>query len=562
MTQKSVDACAFAVLGAVAIAAAALNATLIFDDGFFAELFRHIANQPMLEKLKVIFFTLDLGGGQYRLYGSSRLLHFILYSAFDTRAWAYAAFIAATQALSAYGLLLIFYRLRIERLPALLMSAAWTLSPFAATSCFHHYSYLILPYQLTIACALVLLQAQDLPRLAWLWRTLAVIIAVLIATTGESHYIATPVILALIVFAAPSARPWRSRVIDVGLPIVTMLATLAAHRATWLALTPPFTGSARYVFQQPTLEQAIERLGWLAKSIPLGMAEQVNAITSPDPRFLIFFMVAIAFPVALAVKALCQGEAPRDRLLLPAAIAAVFLASLGIMMALSAFTGMVSPAFPRRYGYVPNTLAVMTVIAILATLPRRNDTGITVLTAFCAAVLGLWITLEAERLPQIRSEDQRIWSELNDAMKGKDKPAVVFYYAWLPANIASTTVDGFATPGLRGVYSPETLESPLSRFWWQSHYLLAKMDVAFVGDRAVETNGMVHMTGHNSWRGAAFVTPKDNIVVLADFRKSPPGGNISELVRVFPSWDEFQKAKLDPPKEYQPPHNQPPFLEP
>jgi hypothetical protein len=156
----------------------------------------------------------------------------------------------------------------------------WLLSPFASTTIFHHYAYEILPYQLTIACALVLLRLHDPEtRSAWFWRSGTAALGLAIAWTGEAHLIASVIFLGIVAYAAPSTRSLRERHVDVAVAVLAIALAIAVHRWFWSAQVGHYV-QARYEFSLPTFQQGYERAAQFIQSLLPGVVAQVIPIVS------------------------------------------------------------------------------------------------------------------------------------------------------------------------------------------------------------------------------------------------------------------------------------------
>ena len=77
--------------------------------------------------------------------------------------------------------------LRVDRIQSAAVALVWIISPFAFTSCFHHFSYLILPCQLTVIGALLLqkLLKNETEMNSGILRLVLIPIGLAIAWTGE-----------------------------------------------------------------------------------------------------------------------------------------------------------------------------------------------------------------------------------------------------------------------------------------------------------------------------------------------------------------------------------------
>jgi hypothetical protein len=140
------------VAGMIVSVAWFFNATLVYDDIFFPDYLSGLVTELGWFKALIKLFCLDMPN-EYRTYGLSRVIQFMLWSLGGASVSVYTLFISLSQLITVLVLYALLVCFRVDRLIALSLGLMWLFSPFIWTSCFHHYSYLILPAQLTIiAC--------------------------------------------------------------------------------------------------------------------------------------------------------------------------------------------------------------------------------------------------------------------------------------------------------------------------------------------------------------------------------------------------------------------------
>jgi hypothetical protein len=555
MNGQHAGAAIVAIVAVVSIVAAAANATLIFDDPYLVEHFRLLLDRGgVLRTLWVLFFNLDLGAGQYRLYGVSRIIHFGLWEVFGAHASAYAVVIGLAQVATGWGIYRLLRRLRTDSWQAAAIAGVWILSPFSSTSCFHHYSYLILPYQLTVACALVLQKAHDADRGAWFRHGLACALGIMVASTGEAHLIASILVLVLVAFGTPSSRlRWR-RWVDAAVPITTIIVVVVLHRWAWSALVGNDPVAQRYVFSLPPLEQVSLRSVTYLMSLFKGIAAQAQPIVElAGPWASVFAGGAGVLGFSLLRFWRDPHETTQAPRVLPVVLLLIGLASFAVVWALSVFTGQVSVVFPRRYGYVPYTIVAMMVVATLADRSIRRRLGVVPALTASGVVVGLWIALQVACLPVVRAQDERVWAAARAAMTGKHAPSIVFLNAWRLPDMPGYRLH-VDTPGFRGVEYPQVFESPFSAFWWQSQYAVAVLGARFAADRfIVQDAGHVRLSGNGLNNNPPIVAAIDSVVVVADQGRVPPDRKADlGRVAVFPRWADFQASAAAHPVTFEP----------
>jgi hypothetical protein len=549
-TKRSATIAAAVVAGIVLIAGA-VNATLIYDDiyldKYFSSLTHHFSPPTVL---KALFFSGPevYGPEEYRLYGLSKILQVGLWSLFGIHAWAYGAFIGASQIATGGLLYRILRRLKLDVIQSGAMAAIWIFSIFASTTCFHHYSYLILPYQLTVACAFVLQRRHDHATFTWLWRFLAVILPLAIAWTGEAHLIAAAVILGFVAIATPSPRVLRQRLADLAVPLLLIGVAVAFHRLCWSALLSQSQVRTRYIFGMPTWGQAVSRTANFLVSLFVGITQQVRpVITFAGWHFaaIVCGLAAVAGVIwfrrgSLQRSLVSQQDCGRAAVL-SWGLLTVLLASLVVFWALALFTGLISPVLPRRYGYVPYTLAAMLVVALL-TEPwiRRTVSWIPAATV-CIAMLSMWVALQAYCLPVVRAQDNRVWTAVKAAMAGKKGDSVLLINSWGDPDSPDYRLIP-STPGLRGRESPAIFESPLMADFWQSQYAVDVLGVRYSGYRYVPDDpAHVRVFGSGMLMEESIVVPKESVVVIADPALVPPSWDSSlDRIRVFGRLEDFE----------------------
>jgi hypothetical protein len=538
---------------AVSLAAGIANSTLIFDDPFLYEAFGNgVAQDGVLRTAIVLLLNLDLHAGvpEYRSYGLSKLLHFGLWFAFGTKTWLYSAFIALAQALTALAIFVGLRRAHLNRMQALLAALLWMLSPFAATSCFHHYSYLILPVQITVALALWLSASQRRAApLTWLQAAGIGLGGVALALTGESHLVLAACLLGWVTWASAPLHgrtgAWTRYMLVMGCAAVA----LGMHRLAWGAFDGG-GGVRRFEFANPGVAVGGDRAWGYALSTFHGARVQVQQILEFSGfSLLVFLFVAGLLTVWLRWRAgrdrtmPIAADAEPSRRLLCAVLGSVVLASLSVSWLHHVFFSPVGAVLPRRYAYVPYTLMAMSLAILLFSSGLRSSSANRAGAVFVSAVVGLWCALQFICLPSVRYQDRAVWREVVTATAGKPGPVLLFVNAW---DFQKPT--GYNAPGLRGTHFPPLFESPFMRHWWQSQYARVVLGVAAAGNAVVaDPGGRPVLAGQVS--GVHFLPTRPVVADAAsivavvalgqgapDWRHGPP------KVRTFAAWDDFRSS--------------------
>jgi hypothetical protein len=200
----------------------AANGVMAFDDpGFLPRFTILLRDHGMWDSIRMLFLNLDMGllsadliRSQYRLYGLSKVIQFLIWLAAGGHAWVYAGVIAAAHLLMGWGVLRLVRRLGFDQHQSHAVALAWIVSPLAVTSVFHHWSYSTLPYGFTVLCALLIQRLHDGRGHASAYAGI-VAASAMIAWSGEAHLPAAALILGLVGFATPSPRDKRQRLGDV-----------------------------------------------------------------------------------------------------------------------------------------------------------------------------------------------------------------------------------------------------------------------------------------------------------------------------------------------------------
>lgn len=515
------------------LVAAINNATIIYDDLYLLEIFNDLSKtRGVLHTIYYLFFNIDLGHSEFRLYGISRVLHFILWIFFGNNAIGYTIFIAWTQVLTGYFISRIIARLGYSDLQALYIGLIWALSPFSATSCFHHYSYLILPWQIAIFNAFLIVNPEYISR----WRiVLFCILGSAIALTGESHLAGTSIFIFMIAITSTSSIKLSNRLLQFYTTFFSTIATIIIYKYVRSPLLASSTQPHRYLFSAPSFEEFCVRSSVFMESIVAGVTAQISPLLSIAGgwAFISFIGALCLIPFIKIKNSSTQGA---KNLQLPIFLALIFISSLSVIWMLSVFTGQVSAVLPRRYGYIPYTIGIAMVVAFLIE-PYIYKRVTAVSIAAIIIPLWLWITLQGLALPMIRKEDNHVWQSLKNAIADKKAPSVLFVNAWLNYE-EPTFVLTAGTPGLRGV-TPEIFESALSGYWWQSQYATLLTGAKFAAGRVVEIEGKVHLFGNGLLsHPESLKIPREEIIIIENTAKEMPEWKTAiQTVKVSPSYD-------------------------
>jgi hypothetical protein len=490
---------------------AALNSVLTFDDLWFVEHFAELLDREgPWQTLLTLWLSLDLGGMEYRLYGLSKIIHFGLWLLFGTHAWAYAVVIAASQLATGYGIFIMLRRMRFDSTQCAVAASIWVLSPFAVTSCFHYFSYEIFPYQLTVACALVL---QLVPRPATV--ICLALLGAMIGGTGESHLVASPLILIAVVAGTPTPGSIVRRIALTSVPLAAMAITVAAHRWIWSLFLGNYEGHARFTLAIPSASESFSRFVGFFRSVLLGLVTQLlEIITLGGIWAALVSIVALGAVYYFWPRAASTGHmaspptrvrppprtaAPKREFVLIIGLLAILAASLTVVCLLALGTGQIDLELPRRYGFVPYTLLAMFIGSLLTEpfLMRYMGAGPAGLT--CAAIAAVWLTLEVICLPVVRTQDMQVWQSIRLAMSRTPSPAILF-----DACSTLPNPDTVLDVPIRKFDLTWTFESPLAQFWWAGQYAVVVLGARYAAFAAHSSDE----PGTVILEGTGFIRPR------------------------------------------------------
>ena len=465
---------------------AALNSVLTFDDLWFVEHFAELLDREgPWQTLLTLWLSLDLGGMEYRLYGLSKIIHFGLWLLFGTHAWAYAVVIAASQLATGYGIFGMLRRMRFDSTHCAVAASIWVLSPFAATSCFHYFSYEILPYQLTVACALVL---QLVPGPATV--ICLALLGAMIGATGESHLVASPLILIAVVAGTPMPGSLVRRIALTSVPLAAMAIAVAAHRWIWLLFLGDHEGHVRFTLAMPSVSESVSRFVRFFQSVLLELATQLlEIITLGGIWVALVSIVALGAVYYFWPRPTSAGHmaspshrgrrpphtpAPKREFVLIIGLLAILAASLVVVCLLALGTGKIDLELPRRYGFVPYTLLAMLIGSLLTEPFLVKDIGAGPAMLTCTAIAAVWLTLEVICLPVVRTQDMQVWQSIRLAMSRTPSPAILF-----DACSTLPNPDTVLDVPIRKFDLTWTFESPLAQFWWAGQYAVVVLGARY-----------------------------------------------------------------------------------
>lgn len=422
--------------------------------------------------------------------------------------------------MSGYGISKLLKRAGADDLQADAAWLIWVFSIFVTTNCFHHYSYTVLPYQITILCSLCL-------RHRWL----SFLLGICIGLTGEEHLLAAPVLIGLAAMCDQD-RSRLQRLIDAAVPIGSIGSTLVLHRLLWIwILQRSAPIDPRFTFHFDSFG-AFGRLTWIwLSSLYPGAIVQVDSVTNySGVWFSIGFAVAFA---AFATRMSRPGGSTKVVL----GVACICCCSFVVLWLLSTLTGQTPPALQRRYAHVPYTLCTMTVAVALLAPGVRRIFGLAPAATVVAFSFGLWWQLQYFVLPVIRAQDDQLWERISKLTSAKAPAAnILFVSASYPDVLKEPITNTDAAPMRPG--SPEIFELAFGGFWWELQYAIDVVGATFAAYRWEEVDAShVRLFGSDVNGLPPRIVEKSSIVTVFDEGK--PGLSLGDP-REVSTYGDFQ----------------------
>lgn len=450
--------CVLMLAGFFVVVSWSFNTTLVYDDIGFYRSFPQIVERIGWFKALIKIFCLDLPT-EYRSYGLSRVIQFLIWSLGGGSALVYSLFISLFQIATALALYSLLVSLRFERLDALAFGLIWLISPFIGTSCFHHFSYLILPVSFAIVGVYFLFKATDDKK-----RFVAVLLGFLLALTGELHLIAIPAVIVLMALASGNRLNIRVSLFVIS----TMLLTIVTHYLIWSNFAADNMNRHRFTFNlfHHDMDYWIYRILVAVRGVGFSIEEQIGDIVGQDYNWFIGATVLSSFVVFIGLRAVIKeviylDDIPRRSTLSLAGF--LFIASCLYLLwfiTVVVLTDAVPSTMPRRYGYIPLTVLLASItLAISSSFPQRKQNKLILLSVILGAIVTLFVRYQFYVLPETNEVDDRLSKMIvNELLKDPSKGVLIFHSS---QDIFSPLVMDGATPGpaKRNVISAEVSQA-------------------------------------------------------------------------------------------------------
>jgi hypothetical protein len=538
-------------VGLLVIVAYLVNALVVYDDLYIPAHYTELVEE---RGRLVAAWTLFTGGDllrEYRTYGLSRLLQFSLWNVVGAKSHVYPFFIAASQLVTSFGLLAVLRRARVPEAAALLVAVVWLISPFSVMWTFHHYSYLILPFQLLIL-TLFTFQRLHVIRRRYL---VAAMLGLGCALTGEMQL---PAVFSAFVLLLAFARDRETRR-AAGLALSVFLLSLVLHRLHWSLFIRDDQLPQRFAFQLADLQSGklagavMSASGSIYVSFERQIVEMLN---SGMLAGLCFALVSMAcFLVCVARSETFRAPFGRVEWKLAGVLFLVGALSISLYVAIAVSSGASVFVMPRRYGYVPLTLmAVAAVLAFsevmnLLSWPDFGNRRVGYAIGFgCFAMLSA--QLQIERLPAERRLDERVTSEVLKArgapQEGQAPTKTALFFVGNESKYRDGIGDGSTIgPKTARFEQRELSESPWGIYWTAMPHVVDYLGFKYTAMTAHCAPGPVEAAGptlrcDSKWAYPIRTTTVEtkDVVVVANLgleRFDPLG----EKIKVFDSYEAF-----------------------
>ena len=515
-----------------------------FDDHYLPARFADLVTRyGYLKAVGIILTGMDMAN-EYRTYGGSRLLHFALWLVAGYPSLLYALFMALSQLASAIALLVLLRDAGVNRAASLAAAMLWLVSPFAVNSSFHHYSYLILPFQLLIATALVLSRIQAVRgRFA-----IAAALGIACALTGEMHLLALPVVL--LALALRSGSRARLRLTFVTLAAVAV--TLATHWGFWKLYVQQVASAPRWTLKPTGGSELLSRVVAASASALRSAEVQVQEILRSGYAWWLVtaIVVGLGYWAAVALPRHSSAPIPSDRPASPIGEGrvAAFMLVLGmlsvvIFVALATATGLVPQVMARRYGFVPLTFFLMALaLGIAWVLRPRSMASRAALLLMVAATAGASGQL-FYMISRARAVDADLGERMQAAQRGSASTVrpkgLVLYVAADPGYALAAPTSGTVGPLRIYHQSNELLQSPFALYWTAQHYGANALGFRFVSMLAPGSDKGSPRFGGNPYPANPGAVPGQDVVVMANLAFDPQDARPTN-VKIFPTFTEFE----------------------
>ena len=540
------------LLGLLLILSYLRSATVAYDDLFLPTHYANLTDaHGRLGAARMIFLGGDLTS-EYRTYGLSRLAQYALWSFFGAVSLVYPLLIAMSQVGTAFLLLRCSQKAGVSETTSLTIASVWMMSPFAATWTFHHYSYLILPFQILIFGFFFFQRTAEFKHAY----VVAFLLGFACALTGETQLpAAVALFLALILFsrfASCRKAAWISA--------FAFVLSLGLHRMNWSLFIREKNLPQRFAFQLPqfTLESFFANTWQTIQWIWISAMQQIHEITGDQLSLgvVVAVLVATGFLICVA-RGGSDVTVPRSADLYAASLVLTLAAmSISIYVVMATLLGPGSFSMSRRYGYIALPLISIFLAILLGeffnllTWPNFDGKRIGhAISIFCFAVLaGQFYTVT---MPTQRGINNQLTAEVlrareNGERSGEKYKTALFFVANDEKYSAGLGDGSTIGPLTDTVQRRELFESIWGIYWTANLYavnFLGFRDSGMTSHCRVSplhsSNELLDCQSAGPIPFAARSVPSEDVVVIANLglEKFDPAG---DKIKVFSSYADFE----------------------
>lgn len=515
------------------------NSTLVYDDIAFPANFSGLINNIGWVRSLIKIFVLDLPN-EYRTYGLSRVIQFILWTIGGASSTTYTIIISLSQIATALTLYALLVSTRIEKLVALSAGLTWLLSPFIWTSCFHHYSYLILPIQITLIGSYFLITATT-KRLG-LW---AVLLGMAIALTGELHIMVAIFILIIIAWYSGKKPVIRASFITIS----SILSTIIGHYSIWKTFAANSAQPQRFsVSFFHNTDFWTHRLFVATRGINRSVLEQLTDIAGNNISWLIevtaisslltFFL--FAWTMKQTEETAPQKDTPRYSLF---KLAGVLIVSASLYLAFFVIVVVVSDSvpssMPRRYGYISLTTLLLALLVLLSALWSKRKHRMIALSILMGVLITLFIRHQTILIPTTRSADNKLSERIGRAIEKNPTKIVLFFSSsekeFPLASIGANTLG----PAPTDFTNAEVTQAKYGTYWPAYINITKVLGAPYTCEMGnVQSDNKIKLICPTWQKNPGFINSTDAIIVAnLGFDEFDPFG---KNVKVFESFKEFE----------------------
>jgi hypothetical protein len=519
-----------------------LNATLVYDDVILIKDlhsfgFQYITVRDGWFGAFMHFLLLDLPD-QYRTYGLARASQFLLWTFGISSAHSYSVLISFFHVVSALALYGLLSRLKFAKSSALASGLIWMLSPFIWTSCFHHYSYTILPTQMLIIGSYLLIKLPENRKKS----LLAIAMGIVLGLTGELHLLAVPLVLIAVAIAAKNRAVLRAAI----LTIISMILAISVHYLLWRLFEANSSMHQRFALSLSHNPAQWKSLIYVAiKSIYFSFVIPLKKLSEGNFAWIATatFFSSLGFFTAL-IWVDKRTSASQDKLPAPKdwRLAGFLFATAGsyflIYGLVSVLSNSIPHTMPRRYGFVPLTLILMATCSALAALVSRNIYKKALLSLFLGTVTAFFIWYQVIFVPEIRASNNTLTEAITNELKDDSRKGVLFFNASNKEFPRAAVYPDSLGPSMQDSEGTELTQSGYGTYWPSEMNVTRIIEAPFACD-------IVGSLDNNKLRTACpygsvirDIKARDAIIVAnLGFNSSDPFG---KHISIFKNFDDFE----------------------